>query len=246
MAYSAGETAFKNAYELNPITLVGGIASNMVGGALSITSIINAIAFNGALGSGSLAADNAFANFHPLPGATLIRNQVATYPMANLQVAANAIIADPLNIDMLMICTWKNVGDAFTKTSVMTSLQNTLAQHQQSGGLFNVATPSFFYTNVILVELVDVSGGETIQPQTHWHWRFLKPLVATADAAALQNTMMQNLSSGAPTDGANSGNAINVGNASNVQASGVSPAASGSPSAGVPAFVTNPYTALTS
>lgn len=243
MAYGGNELAFKNAFELNPITLTGGIAQSMVGGAISVTSILNALSFNGVLGYGGYDPDNAFANFHPMPGATLIKNQVATYPMANLQVAANAIIADPLNIELLMVCTWKNPGDAFVKTSVMTSLQNTLMQHQQSGGLFNVATPSFFYTNTILVELVDVSGGESLQPQTHWHWRFTQPLVTQQAAAALQNTMMQNLSNGAPTDGANSGNAINVGNASNVQVSSVSPA-SIAPASTVPSFASNPYTQL--
>lgn len=234
MAYTPSEAAYKLAFEISPITLTGGIASNIVGGALSVMSLLQAISYSGILSGGDFALDNAFANFRPLPGAALVENQIGMYPFANLTVAANCIIAQPLSISLLMHCPCKNPGDYPIKTAIMTALQNTLDQHNKSGGLYNVATPSFFYTNVILVGLHDVTGGEGIQAQTDWKWDFIKPLVSVQDAGNAQNQMMSRLSSGAQTNGALFGTGDSVGNSRSVTAPSVSPPVTASASASVP------------
>lgn len=235
MAYSAGQAAYKLAFEIAPITLTGGAASGIIGGMLPVLSLVQSLSFSGLLGGGGFSLDNAFANFHPLPGASLIEAQIGTYPFANLNVAANCIIQQPLQVSMLMRCPVRSEGEYFTKMMIMNALQSTLKQHMQQGGLFNVATPSFYYTNCILQGLHDVTGGESAQAQTDWKWDFIQPLVTQQQAAAAQNAMMSQLSSGAPTTGALSGNAINLGNPSTVTTPGVSPAAVATSSTSVPA-----------
>ena len=206
MAYSAGQAAFKAAFEISPITLTNGIASNITGGMLPLMNLLQANNYGSVLGSGSgFELDDAFGNFYPMPGSSLIENEIGKYPFANLAIAANCIVTQPLTVSLLMRCPVRDPGGYQTKLSIMTSLQNTLKAHCASGGTFMVATPSFFYTDVILTELKDISGGEGAQAQVTWQWSFTKPLITLQDASQTQNAMMQQLSNGTPTDGASSG-----------------------------------------
>src|SRR5450631_2102587 len=185
--YSAGQAAYKLAYEISPITLTGGIASNILGGALSIISIVQSSNFSGILSGGNnLDLDDFFGNFIALPGSSLIDNQIGNYPFANMAIAANAIIAQPLVCSLLMRCPVRDADGYGQKLAIMTSLQNTLAAHNRSGGTYTVATPSFYYTNCILVGIHDVTGGETLQVQMAWKWDFIKPLITLQDAETVQ------------------------------------------------------------
>ena len=152
-------------------------------------------------------------------------------------MAANAVVAQPLVVSMLMRVPCRLAGDYAIKTSIMTALQNTLASHTQSGGLFNVATPSFFYPNVLLTRLHDVSGGDSKQAQIEYQWDFVKPLVTLDDALGAENAMMSNLSSGGQTDGATSGVDSSIGNPTSTAGPEVSPAAAGNVGAGTGAGV---------
>ena len=67
-----------------------------------------------------------------------------------LSVAANAVITDPLRINIRMDCPAKGNGEYVTKLATLTALQATLSAHNAAGGLYTIATPSFIYTNTIL------------------------------------------------------------------------------------------------
>jgi len=236
MAYSSGQASFKVAYELSPITLVGGVASSVPGGALSILSILQAGSFGGLLGSANVGLDDFLGNFYPINGSTLIDNQIGSYPFANLQIAANSIIVQPLACSMLMRVPVRDEGGYSLKTSAMTSLQNTLANHTQQGGTFSVATPSFFYTNLILLKLQDVSGGETLQAQVSWRFDFIKPLLTLDQAAQVQNAMMSQLTNGVQTVGDGTGLGVNTGTSANVTSPAVSPASGATASSSVGSY----------
>ncbi len=230
MAYSAGLSAYASAFAVSPITLSGGIASDIFGGMLPLMSVIESL---GLTDTPAFGPDSAFATFQPLPNTSLIDNQIGKYPFANLAIAANAIIRQPLVVSMLMICPVKDVGGYWSKLGIMTSLQNTLQNHCSQGGTFAVATPSFFYADVILTGLHDVSSGESKQAQIMWRWDFEKPLVTLADAAAVQSQMMSDISGGLPTDGSLSGtNAVGPQSAA---APGASPSSAGSAITSIPA-----------
>ena len=200
--------AFRSTYDLafqvSPIILVGGIASNTLGGMLPIIALTGQLAgaVQGALSSGSLSTDDFFARFVPAPGSTLINQQVATYPFANQVVAANATIQQPLNISLRMIAPVKDTAGYLTKLAIWTALQNSLAAHNAAGGTYTIATPAYPYTNCILTQMTDVTGGGTKQQQIEYQLDFIQPLVTQQQAATAFNSLISKLSSGAQISGA--------------------------------------------
>lgn len=194
-AAKAASTAYDLAFQVSPIILVGGAYGQ--GGAMPIIGLLGQLA---ALGQGlltsGLSADSAFATFLPLPGSTLINNTIGKYPFANQQVAANAIIQQPLNLSMRMICPVRSKGGYLTKLAVLTSLQTSLQSHCAAGGTFHVATPGFVYTNLILIGMTDVTNGTTAQKQVEFTLDFEQPLITQADATAALNTLMGRLAGG--------------------------------------------------
>lgn len=197
-------TVFKLGFEISPVILTNGIATNIPGGMLPIVSITEAANFvTGLLDGGSvLSLDNFFAHWLPIPGGTLANNQIGMYPFANQTVAANAIIAQPLQISMRMICPVKSSGGYAAKLVTISALQAALAMHNNMGGTYTVATPSFLYTNCVLLGMKDITGGgESKQLQTEWQFDFLQPLVALADAQSAMNGLMSKISSGTPISG---------------------------------------------
>jgi hypothetical protein len=234
MAYP-GSAQYKINFELSPIILTGGIAANFVGGMLPLIAITQSGDFESILSGGAVDLDDVFANFYPMPGTSLVDNQIGNYPFANMAVAANAIIAQPLVCSLMMRCPCRDAGDYARKTAIMTSLQNTLKAHNTLGGTYTVATPSFTFNNTILKLLSDISGGESLQAQMAWKWDFIKPLVTLQDAYIQYNSMMQSLVNGTATQGNLSGAAGNVGAPQSVIAPSVAPSAAASSSASIPA-----------
>lgn len=228
---SPGLAEFKLSFQICPIFLVGGIASQMPGNTLPIISITQAQDFSfGVLGgSDNIDLDSYFANFQPMPGGTLIDNQVGMYPFANQAVAANAIIAQPLVISMLMLCPVGGATGYFSKLSTMMSLQATLKQHNASEGTYTVITPSFYYTNCIMTNMKDVTGAQTKQVQEAWQLDFFKPLLTLEDAQQAQNNLMSKISSGTAVSGdppTSFGNDANVGSGIGAVNPSVTPASS--------------------
>ena len=237
MSISPGLAAYKLSFQLSPVILTGGIASAIPGGALPIISITEAINFTEGLlagGNDYTDLDGFFANFRPLPGASMIDQKLGEYPFANQTVAANAAITQPLVISLRMICPAKNEGDYAAKLVTMLALQATLAQHNAQGGTYTIATPSFFYINCVMLGMRDTSSADDKQAQNTWQLDFRKPLLTLADAQQAQNNLMSQISSGTAISGAPSwsGLAPAVNNPASLAAPSVIPAASNPAGAG--------------
>lgn len=199
---SIGRIAFQLGFQISPIILTGGLAQNIPGGMLPIISLTEAANFVVGLlsGGGSIELDNFFAQFIPLPGSTLIDNQIGQYPFANQAVAANAIINQPLRISMRMICPVRGPFGYAVKLITMIGLQRSLEQHNALGGTYTIVTPSFIYTDCVMTGLEDTTAGESKQVQTTWQLNFIKPLVSLNDAQQAYNNLMNKMASGTRVD----------------------------------------------
>ena len=203
MSGSAGSIAYKTAFQLSPLVMTGGLAQDIPGGMLPIIALTQGLSFAAGLlaGGSDIDLDEFFANFHPVAGATLIDQQIGSYPFANQAVAANATIAQPLQLSMLMICPARGPLGYAVKLATMMMLIAAVQQHIQMGGTWTILTPSYFYPNGILTGLRDVSGGESKQAQAVWQWEFVFPLLTLNQAQAAQNSLMSKLGSGTQIDG---------------------------------------------
>lgn len=185
---------YQNSYQVSPIILVGGIAGT---GMLPVVSLLNAQSYPQGI-TGSPDPDNppGFGSFRPLAGHTLMDNEGATYPLANQQTAANAIITNPLRISLEMIVPADgNTITLANKLSIITALKSSLDNHTAQGGWYNVATPSYIYQGCLLLTLVDATEEEEGgQPQVRWIWNFMQPLITLAQAQAAQNQAMAKIS----------------------------------------------------
>lgn len=226
-----GLSDFQLSYEISPIILTGGSSSSVPGGGTPIVSLLQPGSFSGGLPSSGAQDDlnSYFARFVVLPGSTLIENAVGQYPFANQAVAGNAIIAQPLKVSLLMLCPVRDNGYS-QKLSTITALKSSLDDHINQGGTFTVATPAYLYPNLLLLNITDVTDGESKQVQMAYQWNFYKPLLTLDDAAAAQNNLMNKISGGTPVDGDPpqwSGTPPTVGNPASGASPSVVPAASG-------------------
>lgn len=208
MASSVISSAFRDTYDLafqiSPIILAGGIAASTPGGMLPIIALVgqSAAFLQGLLSSGNFSTSDFFARFVPIPGSTLVNQQLATYSFANQTVAANSTIQQPLNISLHMICPVKDTAGYLTKTAILTSLQSSLVAHNAAGGTYHIATPGYIYKNCILLSITDTTGGDTKQQQVSYQWDFQQPLVTGQQAATAYNSLMSKLQGGGQVSGA--------------------------------------------
>lgn len=194
---NAARTAYDLAFQVSPIVLVGGSYTNSLGGAMPIIGLVGQLAALGqGILTGGVSADAFFARYLVMPGGALINNTVGKYPFANQQVAANAIIQQPNNVSLQMICPVKDTAGYLTKLSLLTALQSSLQSHCNAGGTFNIATPAYIYTNCILTGMTDITGGMTNQKQVAFQLDFEQPLITQAAATAALGTLMGRLSGG--------------------------------------------------
>lgn len=195
--YSPGMAAWKAAFQLSPIILTNGITNSFPGRMLPILAVTEALNLPLGLlsGAGGVSLDKFFANFQPLPGSTLIDQDVATYPFATQALAANAVVANPLQVSMLMICPVQNPFGYWERLAIIMALREVLAQHNASGGTYIVATPSYIYTNCVMRVMRDASTALTKQPQNAWQIDFIRPLITLEDAEQAQNGLMGMLTS---------------------------------------------------
>ena len=231
MGISAGLAAFKLSFELSPVILTGGIASAIPGGMLPIISITQAADFvTGILSGGDdIDLDSFFAHFLPVAGSSLIAQRIGKYPFANQVVAANAVIIDPLRISMRMICPAAGPAGYALKLATMKALVAVLKLHNASGGTYTVATPSYFYTNCVMLNMIDTPNAASAQAQNTYQLDFEQPLLTLQDAQAAQNNMMSQISAGTPITGAPSWSGLSptVGTPPSLGAIGTIPAVSG-------------------
>ena len=204
-------TAFKLAYELSPIYLTGNSSTvgNMLGGVLPFIFLTEGINFPLSLitGGQDIELDDFFAHFIPMPGSTLIDTQIATYPFANQDVAANAVIRQPLTVSMRMVCPVRNRLGYAAKIATMMLIKSTLDDHNAHGGTYSILTPSYFYTDCIMTRMSDISGGASAQAQHTWQLDFVQPLItlSAAQDAASQGLMGRLINGGQVTTSSWSG-----------------------------------------
>lgn len=206
---SAGRQLFQLGYQASPIILSGQsqVTQLMPGGLLPIIAITQGIAFVQGLLHQTTPTDlnRFFANFSPMPGSTLIENEVATYPFANQAIAANAIISQPRRVSLKMDCPVQGPGTYLTKLATLTALRATLDLHNTTGGTYIVATPGQIYPNCLLNRLADITSGPGHQVQVSWQFDFVQPLLTFSQAEGAQNTLMGQLTGGLFTEGGWSG-----------------------------------------
>jgi hypothetical protein len=220
--------AYKQRYQVSPIILVGGIASNVPGNMASMMALTqpNSLPLISAgsplvetlqgvanpinvIGTSDQYLDDAFGAFNVLPGGTLIVNTVPKYPLADMTMAANAIVREPINVSVIWDTPMRGRNAWVNKLTVMTSLKQMLDLHSNLGGTFIVMTPAIYYDNMILTALTDNSRGGMPLPQNAWKFDFERPQVMTmTEAASAQNALMQKITGGVQTPGLNSGLSI--------------------------------------
>lgn len=194
---NVGLSLFQIGYELSPIILTNGIATPITGNMLPIIAITQAANFTEGLlnGSDPIDPNNFLGHFRPMPGSTLIDNEIGDYPFANQAVAANAIITRPLRISMLMLAPANQAGGYAAKLISFTALKAALDNHNNQGGTYTVATPAYVYTNCILLQLRDVSNTSSAQPQNAWQFDFIKPLLTIEQAQTALGSAMAKVNS---------------------------------------------------
>lgn len=196
---SAFRDSYNLAFQVSPIVLTGG---NMTM-AMPVIGLTGQLA---ALLQGGAGLEDFYATYLPIPGSNVINNAVATYPFANQQVAANAIVEQPKHISLLMIAPVRATGGYLTKLAIFTSLQAAFQNHNRAGGTYTVMTPAYIYTNCVMTGMTDVTGGDTKQRQVQWQIDFFNPLISQGDAKNAQNQLMGALTGGqVVTSSANSG-----------------------------------------
>lgn len=195
-----GQSIFALGYEYSPIILCNGIANALPGGMLPIIAITQAANFTLGILNGTDPIDpNAFfGHFRPLPGGTLVDNDIGEYPFANQAVAANAIIAKSKQISMLMETPANQPGAYVSKIVTFTALKASLDLHNQSGGTYTVATPAFIYTNCIMLALRDISRSDSQQVQNRWQFDFIQPLITQAQAQTALGALLSKVGGGLP------------------------------------------------
>jgi hypothetical protein len=196
MGLNTGMLAYKLAFEKSPIFLTDGLAAAAPGSILPLISITEAADLIRAAAGNSIAAslDSYFATFFPMPGAKLMSAQLGKYPFANQKTAANALIVQALNFSMRMNVTPKLSGAMITRTMIMSALKAALDAHAALGGTYTVLTPSYMYVGCVLLEMTDITSGESLHQQTDWQLNFEQPLLNTTEATQTMNALMKKLS----------------------------------------------------
>jgi hypothetical protein len=184
---------WKLTFSKSPIYLTGSssLTSGVNGSTVPLLSLISPYT-----GGQSSELDDYFADFQPMPGATLIDNAFATYPFANQSVAANAAIMQPLQVSMRMVVPARQPIGMWSRYSIMMSLQASLYSHNRGGGTYTVVTPVYVYTNCLMQRMHDISGGGGNQVQWEWQLDFIKPLLTQSEASSAQSSLMSKLSNG--------------------------------------------------
>ncbi|HBA3118192.1 TPA: hypothetical protein J6N97_001684 [Escherichia coli] len=190
---------YKLGFEISPVILCGGIAQAIPGGMLPIVALTQSSSFVTGLLGGAINLtdlDKYFCHWRPEPGATMVDYEIARYPFANQVVAANALLAQPLRVSLVMEAPVNENTGAMTKLVTMSALQSVLQAHSNLGGTFIVATPSVIYSNCILRVVRDITSGNDPLPQRSWIWDFEQPLITDNGAEQAVNNFLNKIGAG--------------------------------------------------
>lgn len=195
--------AFKLAFEISPILLVDGIATDIPGGMMPIAVLTEGLGIADGMLHGEIGKTQTAA-FTPMPGTTLIHQEIGHMNFYNLVTAANAVVNRPNRVNMQMIRPAFTTGGGYAaKGMTFTALKLALDKHNHSGGSYTVLTPSFIYTGCLLRTLVDVSGfsEQNKQAQHTWQFEFEQPLLTISQLEAALGTLMSKFETGMPSSG---------------------------------------------
>ncbi|HDG1664210.1 TPA: hypothetical protein PFE10_003123 [Kluyvera ascorbata] len=207
-------------FEISPVILCGGIAQAIPGGMMPIVALTQSASFVTGLLSGAsnlTNMDKYFCHWRAAQGGTMLDYEIGRYPFANQTVAANALLAMPLQISLIMDAPVNENTGAMTKLVTLSALQAALQAHANLGGTFIVATPALIYSGCILKSVRDVTGGggSDPTPQRQWLWSFEQPLVSEKQSDRAVNTFLNKIGAGDKiTDGAWTSTANALGNTS--------------------------------
>jgi hypothetical protein len=188
-------------YQITPIFLTNGIATNIGGKIIPIMALLNPNAYNILFsgGNGDFNMDSYFGIFQPASGGSLVAQQIAEYPFASLNVAANATVKQPIELSMIMVTPMKTEYAWAVKNATMTALKAALDTHNNMGGTYTVFTPAFTYYDMIMLNLSDMSNPQIALPQNTWKWDFRKPLVSQTDLVSAENNLYSKITGGIQT-----------------------------------------------
>ena len=193
-------TNFQLAYEISPIFFVDGIAQGMTDGTMPVANLLEAGYFNNVNSAGTYLSSNQlnnfFAHFKPVPGSMLTNWQVANYPFANSVIAANASIAQPLQVSLLMMCPASNGISFSARQSILSNLQTQVQNHVAQGGTFDILTPAYVYQTCLLTSLRDITSIEDRKVQSIYQWDFIQPLLTQQQASIATNLLYTRLEKG--------------------------------------------------
>jgi hypothetical protein len=203
-------------FQVCPIFLTGGVASQQPGSILPLMWLTNRSGDSSQGFSYNVAQlpplpitdlDDSFGSFNVIAGGTLVNQNIATYPFANQSIAANATVREPLSISVFMDTPMRTPRGVFgtqgsggqiptsvdpwsVKIAIMTALKGTLDLHNNLGGTYTVFTPAYMYTNLIMKSLTDASRAVSPNnniPQNSWKFEFEKPLITLDELNAAVN-----------------------------------------------------------
>jgi len=200
MLNSQGANAFKLAYELSPIFLVGGIAENIPGNTLPIVAITEGLSFVNGILKGSVNEPSA-AHFMPIPGTTLINQDIAEINFFNQITAANSTIQRNKDVSMQMVRPVSTTDGGYaTKGLAFLALKSALERHNEAGGWYNVLTPACLYTGCLLKRLIDVTpfSEENKQVQFTWRFEFTQPALTQGNVSDALNGLFGKIRKGVP------------------------------------------------
>jgi len=199
---SIAQDAFKLAYEISPILLVGGIAEKVPGGILPIAvfteglSLVSGLLSSGALGVGFTT------HFNVMAGSSLIAQDIAEYPFFDMATAANAVVSRPNRISMQMLRPANTVNAQYPlKILTFTALKMALDYHNANGGSYTILTPAYIYTGCLMSSMIDMSGfsDSNKQVQHTWQLEFLQPLLQASQLEQVMGNMMSKFNNAMPS-----------------------------------------------
>ena len=197
MAFTRG--LFKLGFEISPVILCDGIAQSIPGGMLPIVALTQSASYVSGLLGGAINLtdlDKYFCHWRAAQGSTMVDYDIGRYPFANQSVAANALLAQPMRISMLMDAPVNENTGTLTKLVTLSALQAALQAHANLGGTFTVATPALIYSNCILRTVRDVTGANDPMPQRQWLWDFEQPLITELAAGRAINNYLDDINKG--------------------------------------------------
>ena len=122
---------YRLGFEISPVILCNGVAEAIPGGMLPIVALTQSASFVTGLIGGAINLtdlDKYFCHWRPVQGATMVDYDIARYPFANQTVAANALLAQPLRVSLMMDAPVNENTGAMTKLVTLSALQAVLRQ----------------------------------------------------------------------------------------------------------------------